>query len=66
MIIHTPAQAAASMADVVYAPHPVEALKRYEDLGITLCIVGLKTDKTLANLPTLDRWAEFMRRMHEA
>jgi probable F420-dependent oxidoreductase len=50
----------------VHAPDQVGALKRYQDLGVTRCIVGLKTDKAPANLPTLDRWANFMRRMRSA
>jgi hypothetical protein len=50
----------------MHAPDQVGALKRYQDLGVTRCIVGLKTDKAPANLPTLDRWANFMRRMRSA
>jgi hypothetical protein len=49
-----------------HAPDQVGMLKRYRDLGIARCIVGLSSDSSEANLSVLDRWAEFMRQMGEA
>ncbi|MGE4048505.1 MAG: LLM class F420-dependent oxidoreductase [Acetobacteraceae bacterium] len=46
-----------------HAPDQVGALARYEELGVTRCIVGLNPDKREAILPILDRWAAFMRQM---
>ena len=44
-----------------FAPDQVGALTRYEELGVSRCIVGLNPEKRDAILPVLDRWAEFMR-----
>lgn len=44
-----------------FAPDQVGALTRYEELGVSRCIVGLNSEKRDAILPVLDRWAEFMR-----
>jgi probable F420-dependent oxidoreductase len=49
-----------------HAPDQVGMLKRYRDLGIARCIVGLSSDSPEANLVVLDRWAEFMRQIGEA
>jgi probable F420-dependent oxidoreductase len=46
-----------------FAPNQVAALKRYEEIGVSRCIVGLNPEKRDAILPLLDRWAEFMRQM---
>jgi hypothetical protein len=46
-----------------FAPDQVGALARYEELGITRCIVGLNPEKRDAILPVLDRWAKFIRPM---
>jgi probable F420-dependent oxidoreductase len=48
-----------------HAPDQVGMLKRYRDMGVARCIVGLSADKPEAVLPTLDRWAVFMRRMRD-
>jgi hypothetical protein len=45
------------------APDQVGALARYEELGVTRCIVGFNPDKREAILPVLDRWAGFMREL---
>jgi probable F420-dependent oxidoreductase len=44
-----------------FAPDQIGALRRYEELGVSRCIVGLNPEKREAILPVLDRWAEFMR-----
>jgi probable F420-dependent oxidoreductase len=44
-----------------FAPEQVGALERYEETGVSRCIVGLNPDKRDAILPSLDRWAGFMR-----
>jgi probable F420-dependent oxidoreductase len=49
-----------------FAPHQVRALARYEELGVTRCIVGLNPDKEKAVLPILDLWAGFMRELGTA
>ena len=43
-----------------FAPDQVGALARYQELGVSRCIVGLNPDKRDAILPILDRWAAFM------
>ena len=43
-----------------FAPDQVGALARYEELGVTRCIVGFNPDKREAILPVLDRWAALM------
>ena len=43
-----------------FAPRQVGALARYEELGVTRCIVGFNPDKREATLPVLDRRAGFM------
>jgi hypothetical protein len=48
-----------------HAPDQVGMLKRYRDMGVARCIVGLSADKPEAVLPPLDRWAIFMRRMRD-
>ena len=45
-----------------FAPDQVGALARYEELGVTRCIVGLNPEKRDAILPVLDRWATYFRR----
>ena len=45
----------------VFGPDQVGALARYQELGVTRCIVGLNPDKRDTILPVLDRWAEFFR-----
>jgi probable F420-dependent oxidoreductase len=44
-----------------FAPDQVGALARYEELGVTRCIVGLNPDKRDVILPILDRWATYQR-----
>jgi hypothetical protein len=44
-----------------FAPDQIGALRRYEEFGVSRCIVGLNPEKREAILPVLDRWAEFMR-----
>jgi hypothetical protein len=44
-----------------FAPDQIGALARYEEIGVTRCIVGFNPAKEDAVLPVLDRWAEFMR-----
>ena len=44
-----------------FAPDQVGALARYEELGVTRCIVGLNPEKRDAILPVLDRWATYFR-----
>jgi probable F420-dependent oxidoreductase len=44
-----------------FAPDQVGALARYEELGISRCIVGLNAEKRDGILPVLDRWVGFMR-----
>jgi probable F420-dependent oxidoreductase len=46
-----------------FAPDQVGALARYEELGVTRCIVGFNPEKRDAILPVLDRWAGFMHQM---
>ena len=46
-----------------FAPDQVGALRRYRDLGVARCIVGLSPEKLDTVLPVLDRWAMFMRQM---
>jgi probable F420-dependent oxidoreductase len=46
-----------------FAPDQVGMLKRYQDLGVARCIVGLSADKPDTVLPVLDRWAAFMRQV---
>jgi hypothetical protein len=46
-----------------FAPDQVGALARYEELGVTRCIVGLNPQKRDAILPILDRSTGFMRQM---
>ena len=46
-----------------FAPDQVGALARYEELGVTRCIIGFNPDKREAILPVLDRWAGFMREL---
>jgi hypothetical protein len=46
-----------------FAPDQVGALARYEELGVTRCIVGLNVEKREGILPVLDRWAGFMREL---
>jgi hypothetical protein len=36
-------------------------LARYEEFGVTRCIVGFNAEKRDDILPVLDRWVEFMR-----
>jgi probable F420-dependent oxidoreductase len=43
-----------------FAPDQVGALARYEELGVTRCIVGLNAEKRDEILPVLDRWVGFM------
>jgi alkanesulfonate monooxygenase SsuD/methylene tetrahydromethanopterin reductase-like flavin-dependent oxidoreductase (luciferase family) len=50
----------------VFAPNQVGALARYEELGVSRCIVGLAPEKREAILPILDRWAEYMGQMSGA
>ena len=45
-----------------FAPDQVGALARYEELGVTRCIVGLNPEKRDAILPVLDHWATYFRR----
>jgi probable F420-dependent oxidoreductase len=44
-----------------FAPDQIGALRRYEEFGISRCIVGLNPERREAILPVLDRWGEFMR-----
>jgi probable F420-dependent oxidoreductase len=44
-----------------FAPDQVGTLARYEELGVTWCIVGLNPEKREAVLPILDRWATYPR-----
>jgi alkanesulfonate monooxygenase SsuD/methylene tetrahydromethanopterin reductase-like flavin-dependent oxidoreductase (luciferase family) len=44
-----------------FAPDQVGALARYEELGVTRCIVGFNAEKRDDILPILDRWVGFMR-----
>ena len=46
-----------------FAPDQVGALARYEEIGVTRCIVGLNPVGSVAVLPILDRWADFMRQV---
>ena len=46
-----------------FAPRQVEALARYEECGISRCIVGFNAYRRDAVLPVLDRWAGFMREL---
>jgi probable F420-dependent oxidoreductase len=46
-----------------FAPDQVGALTRYEEIGVTRCIVGLNPEKREAILPVLDRWAEFIQQV---
>ena len=45
----------------VFAPDQISALARYEELGVTRCIVGCNPDKRDLILPVLDRWATYLR-----
>lgn len=47
-----------------FAPDQAGALARYEALGVSRCIVGLKPDKLDTLLPILDRWATYRRRVN--
>jgi hypothetical protein len=47
-----------------HAPDQVGALRRYRDLGVARCIVGLNPDKADIVLPILDRWKAFMHQMY--
>jgi probable F420-dependent oxidoreductase len=49
-----------------FAPDQIGALARYEELGVTRCIVGLNPNKREAILPILERWAELMRKLGTA
>jgi hypothetical protein len=44
-----------------FAPDQVAALARYEELGVTRCIVGFNAEKRDDILPVLDRWVGFIR-----
>jgi alkanesulfonate monooxygenase SsuD/methylene tetrahydromethanopterin reductase-like flavin-dependent oxidoreductase (luciferase family) len=44
-----------------FAPDQVGALARYEELGVSRCIVGLNPEMREAVLPILDRWATYPR-----
>jgi probable F420-dependent oxidoreductase len=46
-----------------FAPDQVGALRRYRDLGVVRCIVGLSPEKPDSVLPVLDRWTAFMRQL---
>ena len=46
-----------------FEPDQVGALARYEELGVTRCILGLNPDKRDVILPILDRWVGFMREL---
>jgi probable F420-dependent oxidoreductase len=46
-----------------FAPDQVGALRRYEELGVSRCIVGLDPVQRDAILPILDRWAGFVREL---
>jgi probable F420-dependent oxidoreductase len=44
-----------------FAPDQVGTLARYEEIGVTRCIVGLNPEKRDKILPVLDRWSEFIK-----
>jgi alkanesulfonate monooxygenase SsuD/methylene tetrahydromethanopterin reductase-like flavin-dependent oxidoreductase (luciferase family) len=48
-----------------FAPDQVGALARYEQLGVSRCIVGFNAEKRDDILPVLDRWVGFMRRTRD-
>ena len=48
-----------------FGPDQVGTLARYEELGVSRCIVGLNAEKREGILPVLDRWAGFIRKMRD-